>query len=228
MGRKLRLCYKKNQERKKYCVTTLPVSIPLRDVSVFPVSIPLSALQGNGTQNDSPSKLTVSLPREYFVAVPASTLSVLHTRLAVLQSLPTGWMDASVGTEEVTLCQISNYSAALTPVIRFTLKIAIDFTWTLFFFDQRIETGRCPTLASKQPLLRSPANVADLTATIDGSCLCVGNPDDRFRPLLARRQGVFTDQHGKKLCVPFWIYILDICRCVNAPASLPYVIIESN
>ena len=80
-------------------------------------------------------------------------------------------MDATVGTEEVTLCWISNHSTALTPLIRFTLKIATDFTWTLFFSNQRIETNRCPTLASKEPLLRSPANVADLTAAIDGSCL---------------------------------------------------------
>ena len=50
-------------------------------------------------------------------------------------------------------------------------------------------------------------NVADLTAAIDGSCLCVGNPDDRFQPLLARHQGVFVDQHGKKLHVLFWIYV---------------------
>ena len=208
MGRKLRLCYKKNQERKKYSVTTLPVSIPLRDVSVLTVSIPLSALQGgeDSTQNDSPSELTVSLPREHFVAVPASTLSILHTRITELQSLPSGWMDATVGTKEVTLCRISNGSTALTPVIRFTLKIATDFTWTLFFSNRRIETDRCPTLSSKEPLLRSPANVADLTAAIDGSCLCVGNPDDRFRPLLARR-GVFMDQHGKKLHILFWIYV---------------------
>lgn len=206
MGRKLQLCYKKNQEQKKYCVTTLPVSIPLRDVSVLPVSISLSALQGgeDGTHNDSPSELTVSLPREHFVAVPASILSVLYTRLTELQSLPSAWMDATVGTEEVTLCRISNHSTALTPVIRFTLKIATDFTWILLFSNQRIETDRCPTLASKEPLLRSPANVADLTAAIDGSCLCVDNPDDRFRPLLACH-GVFMDQHGKKIHVLFWI-----------------------
>ena len=182
MERKLRLCYKKNQEQKKYCVTTLPVSIPLRDVSVLPVSISLSALQGgeDGTHNDSPSELTVSLPREHFVAVPASILSVLYTRLTELQSLPSAWMDATVGTKEVTLCRISNHSTALTPVIRFTLKIATDFTWIPFFSNQRIETDRWSTLASKELLLRSPANVADPTAAIDGSCLCVGNPDDRF------------------------------------------------
>jgi len=36
-------------------------------------------------------------------------------------------------------------------------------------------------------------------AVVSDSCLCVGNPDDRFRPLLTRRQGVFMDQHGKEL-----------------------------
>ena len=86
-------------------MTALPVSIPLRDMSVLPVLIPLSALQGSkdGTHNDSHSELTVSLPREHFVAVPASTMSVLHTQLTELQSLPSSWMDATVGTEEVTL-----------------------------------------------------------------------------------------------------------------------------
>ena len=59
--------------------------------------IPLSALQGgeDGTQNNSPSELTVSLPCEHFVAVPASTLSVLYTQLTELQSHPSGWMDAT-------------------------------------------------------------------------------------------------------------------------------------
>ena len=168
MGRKLRLCHKKNEERKKYQVaTTLPVSIPLRDVSVLPVSIPLSALQGSqkdedGTQNDCFTELTVSLPHKHFFAIPASTLSALHTRLTVLQPLPSGWTDATVGIEEVTLCRISNHSAALTPVISFTLKIAKDFTWTLFFSNQRIEADCCSALASTEQLLRSPADVTGL------------------------------------------------------------------
>ena len=120
-----------------------------------------------------------------------------------------------MGTEEVTLCQISNHSAALTLVISFTLKVAKDFTWTLFFSNQRIEADRCLTLASTEQLLRSPADVTEITAAIDGSCLCVGNPDDKFRPLLGQRQGVFMDQDGKKCFVT--------CTCTEICKSTGFI-----
>ena len=74
MGRKLRLSHKKNEERKKYhCVATLSlrVSIPLKDVSVLPVSISLSVLE-----RDVPTELTVSLPLAHFSALPVSGIVV--------------------------------------------------------------------------------------------------------------------------------------------------------
>ena len=205
MGRKFQLCHKKNQERKKYNeVATLPVSIPLKDVLVLPVSIPLTALKGYRKDEDQDSidvrtDLTVSLPLEYFAAIHVSNLSALRTRLTVLQPLPSDWADATVDSEELTLCRISHHSSAVTPSISFTLKVADDLSWTLFFYNQRIEADSCPALASTQSVICSLAQLSDLLAVVSDSCLCVGNPDDRFRPLLTRRQGVFMDQHGKEL-----------------------------
>ena len=130
MGRKLRLSHKKNDERKKYhCVATLSlqVSIPLKDVSVLPVSISLSVLE-----RDVPTELTVSLPLAHFSALPVFGLDALRTRLTALRLLPTGWTDASLGSEELTFCQISHHSSAVTPTVSLTLKIATDLSWALF------------------------------------------------------------------------------------------------
>ena len=101
MGRKFRLCHKKNQEHNKYSeVATLPVSIPLSDIFVLPISIPLSVLKGYQKDEDQDNidvhtELTVSLPLECFVTVPVSNLGALRTRLRVLKPLPSGWADAT-------------------------------------------------------------------------------------------------------------------------------------
>ena len=85
MGRKFRLSQKKNEECKKYhCVTSLPVSISLKDVSVLPVSIARSALESDDSRMDVTSEMTVSLPIEYFSAIPVANLDTLHARLTAL------------------------------------------------------------------------------------------------------------------------------------------------
>ena len=153
----------------------------------------------------------MSFPLECFVTVPVSNLSALRTRLTVLQPLPSGWADATVDSKEVTLCQISHHSSAVTPSISFTLKVVSDFSWTLFCYNQRVEVDSCSVLASTQSVLRSPADLTNLMALVSDSCLCVGNPYDRFHPLLTRRQGVFMDQHGKELHNPLG---MNLCNCV--------------
>jgi len=73
------------------------------------------------------------------------------------------------------------------------LKVASDLSWTLFFYNQRVEVDSCSVLASTQSVLRSPANLTNHMSVVSDSGVCVGNPDNRIRPLLARRQGVFMD-----------------------------------
>ena len=180
-------------------MATLPVSIPLSDIFVLPISISLSALKGyqkDGDKDNVHTELTVSFPLEYFVSIHVSNLSALRTWLTVLQPLPSDWADVAVDNEEVTLCCISHHSSAVTPSISFTLKVAKDLSWTLFFYNQRIEADSSSALTSTRSVLRSPADLTGLMTIVSDSSLCVGNPDDRFRPLLSRRQGVFMDQHG--------------------------------
>lgn len=75
MGRKFRLC----QKKKCYSVTSLPVSIPLDKVQVYPVSVPLSALS-----------FSVSWPRSVYVANPADCLETLQQRIVTADVLPDG------------------------------------------------------------------------------------------------------------------------------------------
>ena len=80
--RRLRLCSKKNAERKKFSLkhSTLPVSIPLSDaISVFKISLPIDLLSFN-----------ISLPVEAFLASPASSLDTLKARLAATEAIPPG------------------------------------------------------------------------------------------------------------------------------------------
>ena len=82
--RRLRLCSKKNAERKKFSLkhSTLPVSIPLSDaISVFKISLPIDLLSFN-----------ISLPVEAFLASPASSLDTLKARLAAIytEAIPPG------------------------------------------------------------------------------------------------------------------------------------------
>ena len=77
MGRKFRLSvHRKNEERKKYSIASLPVSIPLEKVSVYRVSIPLS--------------FNVSLPLSVYASAPAPSIQHLKSRLEVTHTLPQG------------------------------------------------------------------------------------------------------------------------------------------
>ena len=71
--RKLRLHSNKHWQPKP---KRLPVSIPLRDVSVLKVSLPLS--------------FQVSLPLCSFVDAPVRSLDILHSRLKQCNGIPSG------------------------------------------------------------------------------------------------------------------------------------------
>ena len=77
MGRKFRLSvHRKNEERKKYAIASLSVSIPLEKVSVYRVSIPLS--------------FNVSFPLSVYASAPAPSIQHLKSRLEVTHTLPQG------------------------------------------------------------------------------------------------------------------------------------------
>ena len=110
--------------------------------------------------------------------------------------LPTGWVDATRNEGELALCCFENHSDMPIPAVKFTILVKEDFTWTVFFGAQRIETEPNHLLRDVPSILKSPNDVACLTTAIDSSKLCIGNPDVRFAPLLSQREGHFKDQSG--------------------------------
>ncbi len=201
MPRKLKLSRKKNEERKKYHVTTRPVSISLADITVFRVSINLSPLHTSGEDEHSPitrrpPELKISLPLSCFTCLPLPTVRALHSRITTAQLLPSGWVDGTRCEQELTLCRLTSDPDRPTPSIRFTITIVEDFTWIVFFHAQRLEKDSSCVLQEVPSTVRSPNEIARLTTVIDCSKLCVGNPDDKFIPLLSRREGTFKDQSG--------------------------------
>ena len=74
MGRKFRLCKKKQYSR----VTSLKVSIPLDKIQLYPVSIP------------NPLSFVVSLSRNAYMSTPFVNLDGLHRRVANAEITPVG------------------------------------------------------------------------------------------------------------------------------------------
>ena len=207
MPRKLRLYVRKRQYQSVQ--EMLAVTIPL---AVVNLSAPSQLLTGStpgplllpspwppaqpSPDEEQPSELTIALPLSFFSAVPLASLSELHSRLARLSTLPSGWSDTTSGAEQVSFSRIVHPLAAALPKIDFTLVIEATLIWKLYFYDQRLEVDCCPTLANTSPTVKSPADVVNLVSVIESSQVCVGNPDEKFLPLVKRHQGLLMNCSG--------------------------------
>ena len=87
--------------------------------------------------------------------------------------------------------------AAGLPTVDFTFFIEANLSWKLYFFKQRVEIDRCPTLASTSHTMKSPNDIVDVISVIESSQVCVGNPDEKFLPLLKRHQQPLLNGDGK-------------------------------
>ena len=85
MGRKSRLCHKKRYyyANSLQGVTSLPVSIPLEKVQVYPVPIPY------------PLSFSLSWPRALFTSSPVDNLDGIHRRISKAEIAPAGKFELS-------------------------------------------------------------------------------------------------------------------------------------
>ena len=156
MGRKFKLSvHRKNEERKKYAVASLPVSIPLEKVSVYKISIPLS--------------FKVTLPISVYVSAPAPSIEHLKSRLEIAHTLPQGtilvfairhfvlhsscipynvieWSitiegvdsDASVERTSLTLFNHRRHPSSEVPCVFYALKVFNDFSWAVYVGNKMV------------------------------------------------------------------------------------------
>ena len=204
MGGKLRLStHRKNEERKKYAVTELPVSINLGpDVMVYLVSIPRRVLEL--------PELIVSLPLQVLVRATPPEITSLHSRLVATRSLPSSWIDLSQlqSHSSVVLCTMHYNEGSRSGEVGFTVRIDTSFQWSVTVSGQLLQPDKCPSLADVPNMLQSVADVGRLLTTIDCSRICEGNADPKFQPLVDRHKGIFRDPSGTACaCVCNYSYI---------------------
>ncbi len=53
------------------------------------------------------------------------------------------------------------------------------------------------TLCDTWPVLNTARGVVNLISQLEKRCMCIGNPDEIFQPLIATRKGVFKNAQGK-------------------------------
>ncbi len=106
--------------------------------------------------------------------------------------------DVEVSETQLTLCRFRcNSSQAME--VSFSVRVQEDFTWLLFCCGQQIHPERCQVLGGVPTYLSSMAAVTDLLRLVDGIQVCIGNPDERFLPVVTSRKGVFIDSTGRML-----------------------------
>ena len=77
--RKLKLCSRKNYEKKKYIPKKLLVSISRRNVYILKVSLPINSVS-----------FRVSLPLSAYSDSPVASVDILHNRMIHLGVVPQG------------------------------------------------------------------------------------------------------------------------------------------
>ena len=151
MGRKFRLSvHRKNEERKKYAIASLPVSIPLKKVSVYRVSIPLSfnvSLSMPVHQHHQSSQhLKSRLEVTHTLQQGTSLLFGINfcTSLHVALVHHTGWSviidgdDSGVERTSLTLFNLRRHRSSEVPCVFYSLKVFNDFSVTVYVGDKMV------------------------------------------------------------------------------------------
>ena len=78
----------------------------------------------------------------------------------------------------------------------FVLKIEADLSWSIYFYQHRINVSANQVLEALSQRITSAADVRCVILTQEQYVICEGNPDDKFLPLATSRKDTFKDQTG--------------------------------
>ena len=113
-------------------------------------------------------------------------------------------MDVSEKGKDVnllTFCNIRQDDTASPPQVAFSLSIRNDFSWTVHFCGKELDTRTCSVLTSASPCLDCVSRVLTVVEALEGSKVCIANPDEKFLPLLMSRKNGFTDSTGMYIVI---------------------------
>ena len=172
--------HRRNEERKKYNVTSLPISIELSHVVVFKVSIPCHLVEV--------PDLRIAFPLSSFTTSNAPSIQCLLDRLLRI-GLPPHWVDAtdSPPAHHLTLCKLQQQQPAGPVFVVFTLTVNEAFQWSLSFVHRNIDYLRDGVLTGTPLSLRTVDHILLLLSTLDSSRICIGNPEQIYLEAASRR-----------------------------------------
>ena len=104
----------------------------------------------------------------------------------------TGWLEVEKECE----LHYSKVEVNGSPQFERSLIVKKDFTWNLYYKEHKIpsDSDVCSSIPRNLFCLSSCKLALYL---IDSFSLCLGNTDEKFRPLAEQRKGLFTDTSGK-------------------------------
>ena len=187
MPRKFKLCHKKNEERRKYEVKSLIVSVPLSLVSIRQ-----SSKEHSSFHPDDP--LIISLPLILYLNTPLRSLSALESKVKMMPQLVDGWMEAICTSSELKFCYLEQSGPC--PSVLFSVCVQADRTWQVYYKLSRIE----PDTAAFQGIpsvIETLSNFRDLIVAMNTCKFCTGNSAEKFPSVLSHHSsGIFLDRTG--------------------------------
>jgi hypothetical protein len=118
---------------------------------------------------------SVSMPLSVYTNARVPNRQALSRRLQDVKSLPEGWTVAN-NSSCTTLYKV-NCNSKPPVVTTYSLVVHDDLTWTLNIASTQVLPLHIPVAPSTLHYLH---NVMDPLTVVDGSKLCVGNPDEKY------------------------------------------------
>lgn len=185
--RKFRLAQRKNYERKKYqkCHESVIETCSVQ-------SLNQSSSTNPSPSPESPERLSVSIPITSYSNGTVTSSKQLLMRLQSLKVTSNGWSleGDSIGLGMFSVAKVFSYGT-----LKFT--ISSDCQWTAFINEHKISLPNHTLLQFSEEKVNTCDKVEKLLSNADKSCLCIGNPDEKFCEISDRKKGKFMNRCGK-------------------------------
>lgn len=182
--RKLRLCSKKNYERKRRAVSKHQAV--LSGSTENTAHIDFSDRQTQPKVNtkmqhqEEVVSLTVSVPVLYFTEQAVSSLDMLHRRLQRFDAILEDWIYV-FENGEISVCQLGNSDKGLQVTLSVTIKE--DFSWILTYRGESVEPKFCTFIQDLSLSTNSVSRFCNLLNHLSASKVCKGNSEPQFLSL---------------------------------------------
>ena len=118
------------------------------------------------------------------------------------ESLPAPMTQSSTAyysdeNKQLQLCKLNSLTSKSRQMLRITLCVQDDLTWTVFIHGKKLHQISNTSLSGISSTL-SPLSLQKLISILDEACICPGNPNDQILPMATAHKGVFVSGSGEE------------------------------